>query len=138
MKEKTFVILKPDCLEKRLMPEVLKRIQNAGMELVACKMAKLNEEILQEHYAHIVGKPFYPPLVKFMSRRSVVLCVFEGENAIAKIRQLLGPTNSEVASAGTIRGDFGWNSSENIAHASDSPESATAEIARFFKAEEIF
>lgn len=138
MKEKTFVILKPDCLEKRLMPEVLRRIQNAGMELVACKMARLDEKILSEHYAHIVGKPYYPPLVAFMSRRSVVLCVFEGVGAVAKIRKLLGPTNSEEAPAGTVRGDFGENTRENIAHASDSSENAKIEIARFFRPEEIF
>lgn len=120
------------------MPQVLLRLQNAGLELVACKMTKLDEKILSDHYAHIVGKPYYPPLVEFMSRRSVVMCIFEGEDAVCKVRKLLGPTNSQEAPAGTIRGDFGWNTRENIAHASDSIESASVEIARFFKPEEIF
>lgn len=138
MKERTLVILKPDCLEKRLMPIVFERLQNAGLDMVACKMAKLDADILVRHYAHIADKPYYPPLAAFMSRRSVVLCVFEGEGAVAKVRKLLGPTNSQEAPAGTIRGDFGENTRENIAHASDSAENAKIEIERFFKPDEIF
>ena len=138
MKEKTLIILKPDCMEKRLMPEVLGRFFAAGLDIAACKMARLDESVLSVHYAHIVDKPYYPPLVEFMKRRPVVLAVLEGENAIKKVRELLGPTDSQKASKGTIRGDFGENTRENIAHASDSPESAAAEIARFFAADEVF
>ncbi len=138
MKERTLIILKPDCMEKRLMPEVLGRFFAAGMDIVACKMAKLKEQTLESHYAHIVGKPYYPPLVEFMQRRPVVIAVLEGENAVKKVRELLGPTNSQEAPKGTIRGDFGENTRENIAHASDSIESAAAEIARFFSEDEVF
>ena len=122
-------------MEKRLMPEVLGRFFAAGMDIVACKMAKLKEQTLESHYAHIVGKPYYPPLVEFMQRRPVVIAVLEGENAVKKVRELLGPTNSQEAPKGTIRGE---NTRENIAHASDSIESAAAEIARFFSEDEVF
>ncbi len=138
MKERTFIILKPDCMEKRLAPDVLARFLKSGLDIVACKMAKLEEPILKEHYAHIVGKSYYPPLVSFMSRRPVIMAVLEGDDAVAKVRRLLGPTSSQDAPAGTIRGDFGDNTRENIAHASDSVENAKIEIARFFKADEVF
>ncbi len=138
MKERTLIILKPDCMEKRIIPEVLSRFFKAGLEIVACKMTKLGEPILREHYSHIAGQPYYPPLVEFMQRRPVLLAIFEGDDAVAKVRRLLGPTNSREACAGTIRGDFGDNTRENIAHASDSVENAAAEIKRFFKDCEVF
>ena len=138
MEERTFVIFKPDCMEKRLLPDVLARLTKPGFKIAALKMARLGDEILAEHYAHIVGKPYYPPLVDFMKRAPVVMAVLEGSGAVGKVRSLLGPTNSQEAPAGTIRGDFGENTRENICHASDSPENAEIEIARFFKPEEIF
>ncbi len=138
MKERTFIIFKPDCMEKRLAPDVLARLLKSGLDLVACKMARLDEAVLKEHYAHIVDKPYYPPLVTFMQRTPVILAVFEGVDAVAKVRRLLGPTNSREAPSGTIRGDFGDDTRENIAHASDSVENAKIEIARFFKEDEIF
>ncbi len=138
MKERTLVIFKPDCMEKKLLPNVLERFFNAGLDMVACKMTQLTDDLLKEHYAHIVGKPYYPPLLDFMKRRPVIIAVFEGDGAVVKTRKLLGPTNSQEASAGTIRGDFGDNTRENIAHASDSVENAKIEIERFFRAEEIF
>jgi len=125
-------------MEKNLMPAVLDRFIKAGLKLVACKMAQLREDILKEHYAHIVGKPYYPPLVDFMSRCPVIIAILEGDDAVVRVRKLLGPTNSLEAPAGTIRGDMGTNTRENIAHASDSVESAQLEIARFFKKDEIF
>ncbi len=138
MKERTFIILKPDCIEKRLLPEVMKRFLDAGLEIVACKMTKLSDSILSEHYAHIVDKPYYPPLVKFMQRKPVIMAVLEGDNAVLRVRKLLGCTNSLEAPAGTIRGDFGLDTRENIAHASDSIENAQIEINRFFSKSEIF
>ena len=138
MKERTFIILKPDCMEKKLMPQVLAKFLDAGLELAACKMVKLDETILAEHYAHIADKPFYPPLVAFMTRTPVVMAVFRGDNAVSRARKLLGCTNSLEAPAGTIRGDYGRDTRENIAHASDSPENAEIEIARFFEPSEIF
>lgn len=138
MKERTLIILKPDCMEKKLMPEVLCRFLRAGLNIVGCKMVKMTPEILREHYAHITDKPFYPPLAEFMQRKPVIICILEGDDAVAKIRKLLGPTDSHAAPAGTIRGDFGENTRENIVHASDSVENAQVEIRRFFKVEEIF
>lgn len=138
MKERTFVIFKPDSLEKKLLPELLKRLQDAGLEIVALKMEKLKESVLKEHYAHIFGKPYYQPLVDFMTRRSVIMAILEGDNAVAKVRSILGATNPENAEKGTIRADYADNTRENIMHASDSLETAKTEIARFFKSEEIF
>ncbi len=138
MKERTLIILKPDCMEKKLMPEVMRRFFEAGLDIVACKMVQLKDETLAEHYAHIVGKPYYPPLLDFMKRKPVIIAVLEGDDAVAKVRALLGPTNSEEAPKGTIRGDFGLNTRENIVHASDSPENAKIEIARFFLPSEVF
>ncbi len=138
MKERTFVIFKPDSLEKKLLPELLKRLQDAGLEIVALKMEKLKESVLKEHYAHIFGKPYYQPLVDFMTRRSVIMAILEGDNAVAKVRSILGATNPENAEKGTIRADYADNTRENIMHASDSLETAKTEIARFFKPEEIF
>ena len=138
MKERTLIILKPDCMEKKLEAVVLDRFLKAGLDVVACKMSRLSEDILREHYAHIVGKPYYPSLVEVMGRRPVIIAILEGDDAIVKVRKLLGPTNSLEAPAGTIRGDMGTNTRENIAHASDSVESAQAEIARFFKPDEVF
>ena len=138
MKEKTFIILKPDCMEKKLLPAVMGKFLNAGLDIGACKMTQLDEEILSKHYAHITDKPFYPPLVEFMMRKPVIMAVLEGDNAVARVRKLLGCTNSVEAPAGTIRGDYGLDTRENIAHASDSLENAEIEINRFFDKSEIF
>ena len=138
MTQRTLIILKPDCMEKKLVGTVIQRFQNAGLDIVACKMAKLEESVLEEHYAHIVGKPYYPPLLDFMRRRSVILMVLEGDEAVSRVRNIIGPTNSAQAPAGTVRGDFGLNQRENIVHASDSEENAKIEIARFFKDGELF
>ncbi len=136
--EKTLIILKPDCMEKRLAGAVLDRFQKAGFDIVAAKLMQLNAELLREHYAHIADKPFFPALAEFMGSRPVLVVVLRGEGVIAKVRELLGPTDSTKAPKGTIRGDYGTDVSVNICHASDSPESAAAEIQRFFRAEEVF
>jgi len=136
--EKTLIILKPDCMEKRLVGAVLDRFQKAGFDLVAAKIIKLTPALLAEHYAHIADKPFFPELAAFMGSRPVLVAVLQGENVIAKVRELLGPTNSKNAPKGTIRGDYGTDVSVNICHASGSPENAAIEIKRFFKTEEVF
>ena len=135
--EKTLIILKPDAMEKRLVGEVLGRFERAGFDIVACKMTRLSAALLREHYAHVADRPFYPNLEAFMSSRPVIIAVLQGPGVIAKVRELLGPTNSKNAPAGTIRGDLGTDSTVNVAHASDSPESAAAEIRRFFKPDEL-
>ena len=135
--EKTLIILKPDAMEKRLVGEVLGRFERAGFDIVACKMTRLSAALLREHYAHVADRPFYPNLEAFMSSRPVIIAVLQGPGVIAKVRELLGPTNSKNAPAGTIRGDLSTDSTVNVAHASDSPESAAAEIRRFFKPDEL-
>ena len=136
--EKTFIIFKPDCMEKKHVGEVLNRFERAGFEIAGCKMTRLAPALLRVHYAHVASLPFYPTLENFMSSRPVIVAVLRGENAIARVRDLLGPTDSTKAPKGTIRGDLGESKTINILHASDSPENAKIEIERFFEPEEIF
>ena len=135
--EKTLIIFKPDCVQNKLVGTVLDRFERAGFTIVACKMMQLTPAVLAEHYAHIADKPFYPPLLEFMLSSPVVVMALQGEDAVARVRAMLGPTDSRKAEKGTIRGDFGTDGRVNILHASDSPENGLAEIARFFKPEEV-
>jgi len=136
--EKTLIILKPDCMERRLAGIVLARFEAAGFDIQACKMTRLTSAVLREHYAHVADKPFYPDIEAFMSSRPVIVAVLTGANVIAKVRELLGPTNSKVAPKGTIRGDYGTEMMRNVCHASDSPAAAEAEVRRFFRPDEVF
>ena len=135
--ERSLILLKPDCLDGHHAGEVIGRFENAGFELRATKLIALTDELLQEHYAHIADRPFFPEIVEFMSSRPVLALVLEGENAVAAIRELLGPTDSTQAPAGTIRGDMGTTSMKNICHASDSVENAAIEVERFFELGEV-
>ncbi len=136
--ERTLIILKPDCMKKNLAGNVLARFAEAGFHIVACKMTILSKDLLKNHYAHLAHMPFFPDIEQFMSSRPVIIMILEAQNAVAKMRDLLGPTDSTIAPKGTIRGDLGSNKMENIAHASDSPEAAEAEIKCFFKPDEVF
>ena len=136
--ETTLILLKPDCVTKSLSGEVLKRFEEAGLRIRGCKMMRLSDAILAEHYAHIVQKPFYPEVQAFMQQSPVIAVALEAENAIEQVRELLGPTDSRKAAPGTIRGDLGLDVMVNVAHASDSREAAKAELARFFRPEELF
>jgi nucleoside-diphosphate kinase len=136
--EKTLIIFKPDCMEKRHVGNVLERFESAGFSIVGCKMTRLTPQVLREHYAHVADKPFYPEIEKFMSSRPVIVMALEGQSVVGKVRDLLGPTDSRKAPKGTIRGDFGTEMMKNVCHASDSVENAEAEIARFFQPSEIF
>ncbi len=141
--EKTLVLFKPDCVRKNLSGIVLKRFLEEGFRLRAMKMIQLNDDILKEHYGHILDlivddEPLYPKLNAFMLSSPVLALVLSGPGAIQRVRSIIGPTNSLKAAPGTIRGDFGTNSMLNICHASDSPESAAAEIKRFFLDSEVF
>ena len=131
--EQSLVILKPDCMMRQLAGEVISRLERAGLRIQNCKISSLSKEILTEHYAHLTHLPFFPEIVEFMQSAPVMLMVVEGENAVERIRNLLGPTDSQKAPAGTIRGDFGLDKMRNIAHASDSKDSALTEIHRFFE-----
>lgn len=135
--ERSLILLKPDCLDGHYSGEVIGRFEKAGFEIRAAKLTALTDELLGEHYAHIADRPFFPEIVEFMSSRSVLALVMEGENAVAAIRDLLGPTDSTQAPAGTIRGDMGTSSMKNICHASDSVENAAIEVHRFFAEDEV-
>jgi nucleoside-diphosphate kinase len=136
--EKTLIIFKPDCIEKKHVGNVLDRFEKAGFSIVACKMTQLTPKILQEHYAHVAKLPFYPEIEKFMSSRPVIVIALQGQSVVSKVRDLLGPTDSRKAPKGTIRGDFGTEMMMNVVHASDSVENAKTELARFFAPGEIF
>ena len=135
--ERSFILLKPDCLNGHHAGEVISRFEKTGFEIRAAKLIALTDDLLQEHYAHIAARPFFPEIVEFMSSRPVLALVLEGENAVAAIRDLLGPTDSTKAPAGTIRADMGTTSMENICHASDSVENAAIEVERFFNKGEV-
>jgi nucleoside-diphosphate kinase len=130
--EETLIILKPDCMEKRAAGEVISRFEQVGFEIVAAKIMQLDSPILREHYAHVADKPFFPEIEEFMSSRPVMPMILAGDGVIAKVRDLLGPTNSKEAAPGTIRGDLGTDMMRNMVHASDGPETAAAEKKRFF------
>ncbi len=130
--EETLIILKPDCIEKRVAGEVISRFEKAGFEIVAAKVMQLDGPILREHYAHVADKPFFPEIEAFMSSRPVMPMLLRGDDVIAKVRELLGPTNSKEAAPGTIRGDLGTDMMKNVVHASDGPETAAEEKKRFF------
>ena len=136
--ETTLILLKPDCVAKGLNGEVLKRFEAEGFRVRGCKMMQLTDELLKEHYAHIAHLPFFPDVATFMKSKPVIALALTGENIIAHVRDLLGPTDSKAAPKGTIRGDFGSDKMTNVVHASDSPEAAAVELKRFFKDGEIF
>jgi len=136
--ETTLVLLKPDCVTKGQVGEVIRRFEAAGFQLRGAKMLRLNDAIIHEHYAHIEGMPFFPGLKTFMQSSPVIALALSGENVIEQVRELLGPTDSRKAHPGTIRGDLGVDTMVNVCHASDSTEAARAELARFFRADELF
>lgn len=134
----SLILFKPDAVEKNLAGSVLARFQAEGFRIRGIKMMQLDHAILADHYSHIADKPFFPEIVAFMSKTPVIALALEGENAISRVRDLLGPTDSKAAAPGTIRGDFGEDKMVNVCHASDSPEAAEAELKRFFREGEVF
>lgn len=114
------------------------RFEEAGFKVTGCKMIRLSPAILREHYAHVADKPFYPDIEKFMSSTPVIAMVLEGSGAVDKVREMLGVTDSRKAAPGTIRATLGTDMMVNVAHASDSKETAEKEVKRFFKPEELF
>ncbi len=136
--ETTLILFKTDCVQKNLVGEVLSRYEAEGFKIRGIKMMQLSTELLEEHYAHIADKPFFPNIAQVMQACPVIALALSGENAIARVREILGPTDSTKADKGTIRGDFGVDMMTNICHASDSPENAEAELKRFFREEEVF
>jgi nucleoside-diphosphate kinase len=135
--QRTLSIVKPDAVAKGATGEILSRFEKAGLAILAVKKLRLTEQQAQGFYAVHKARPFYKDLVAFMTSGPVVVSVLEGRDAVAKNRELMGPTDSKKAAKGTIRGDFGTDIERNAVHGSDAPETARIEIAYFFNATEI-
>ena len=135
--ERTFAIIKPDAVAKKATGQIIARIEENGLRVIAMKRMQLSEQDAQGFYAVHKDRPFFGDLVKFMTSGPVVAVVLEGDGAIKKWRDLMGPTNSNEAPAGTMRGDFGTDIEQNATHGSDAPETARLEISYFFNASEI-
>ena len=135
--DKTFVMFKPDCVQRGLLGRILSRFDDKGLRPVAMKMIRVSPAMAKQHYAEHVSKPFYPGLEEFITASPVLACVFEGPEVVRVVREMLGATSGLKAAAGTIRGDYSASRQMNLVHASDSPESAAREIAIYFKPEEL-
>lgn len=136
--EKTLVILKPCTIQRGLIGKVITRFERKGLRLVGIKMIWLTNEILNEHYAHLKDKPFFQRIKDSMMECPVIICCWEGVDAVYVVRTLTGSTNGRNAAPGTIRGDYSISVQENIVHASDSLETAEIELNRFFPKEDLF
>ena len=139
--ETSLILFKPDAVAKNIVGKVLSRFEAEGFTIRGIKMISLSDEILAEHYAHIAEMPFFPSIRGFMQETSVIALALAGDDAIARVRDLLGPTDSTTADPGTIRGDFGDKTSDskmrNACHASDGQDTAAAELKRFFSDGEL-
>ncbi len=136
--ERTLVILKPSTVIRGLIGEVITRFERKGLHLVGMKMIQLSDEILNEHYAHLSQKSFFQRIKDSMKITPVIVCCWEGVDAVQVVRNMAGVTNGRNAAQGTIRGDFSVSTQENIIHASDSVENGIVEVKRFFREEELF
>ena len=130
--ERTLVLLKPDTVERQLIGTILSRFEQKGLKIIALKMLQFTPELAKQHYADHLSQPFYPRLEAYIISGPVVAAVLEGDEAVAVVRRMIGPTNGLEAPAGTIRGDFSLSSQRNLVHASDSLDAAKREVALFF------
>lgn len=135
--ERTLVLLKPDCVQRRLMGAILSRFEDKGLNVIALKMLRVTPELSKRHYAEHVEKPFYPGLEAFITGAPVVAMIVEGLESIRVVRDMLGATSGLKAAAGTIRGDYSGSRQMNLVHASDGPDAAEREIGLYFKDDEI-
>ena len=136
-RERTFVLLKPDAVQRGLVGPILGRFEHRGLKVVGLKMMKVSRQLAETYYLEHKGKPFFEGLVKYVTADPVVSMVLEGDNAVAVVRRMMGETNSAEAEPGTIRGDFGLQIGRNLIHGSDSLESSKREISLFFRPEEL-
>lgn len=136
--ERTLILIKPDAIQRGLAGSVLNRFERKGLKLVGVKMMQLTDDLLKEHYSHIADKPFFPGIAKFMKSSPVIAVCVEGLDCVETVRRLCGVTKAREAQVGTIRGDFAMSIQTNIVHASDSLETAKAEVKRFFNEDELF
>lgn len=132
------ILFKPDAVSKALVGQVLARFEAAGLKIRGIKMLRFGDALLREHYAHIASKPFFPEVQTFMQQTPIIALALAGQNAVTRVRDLLGPTDSKKAPKGSIRGDLGVDVMVNVCHASDSLDTAAAELKRFFRDEELF
>ena len=130
--ETTFVLLKPDALERALAGEIIARLERKGLQLARAELRVVSKELAARHYAHLVDKPFYPEIEAFITRGPVLATAWRGRDAINVVRRLVGATDAALAASGTIRGDFACLYTENLVHASDSRDAARRELANFF------
>lgn len=135
--ERSLVFIKPDAMQRGLAGEIISRLENKGLKIVAMKMLRMDKALAQRHYAVHKDKPFFNELVDFTTSRPVIAMVLQADDAVKVIRQTMGETDPAKALPGTIRGDFGGDISHNLIHGSDSVENTGSEIALFFSAEEI-
>jgi nucleoside-diphosphate kinase len=135
--QRTLIIFKPDCVQRRLVGAILERFESKGLRISALKMLRVDRALGEKHYAEHQGKPFFEGLIGFITGGPVVVGVLEGPEAISVVRNMLGATNGALAAPGTIRGDYSISKQNNLVHGSDSPESAAREIALWFRREEL-
>ncbi|MDD1674944.1 MAG: nucleoside-diphosphate kinase [Methanomicrobiales archaeon] len=135
--DRTFVMIKPDGVERGLVGEVILRLEKKGLKLVGIKFGRLDEKTVMDQYREHIGKPFFPGLKNYIMSGPCVPMVWEGRNAVPIVRKVIGATNPAEANPGTIRGDLALETGKNVIHASDSPESAAREIPIFFRPAEI-
>jgi nucleoside-diphosphate kinase len=135
--ERSLILLKPDCVQRRLMGKILSRFEDKGLNVIAMKMLNVTPELAKKHYAEHVEKPFYPGLEAFITGAPVLAMVLEGLEVIRVVRDMLGATSGLKAASGTIRGDYSASRQMNLVHASDSAESAAREMKLYFTADEI-
>jgi nucleoside-diphosphate kinase len=135
--QKTLIILKPDAVQRRFIGRIVQRFEDKGLVVAGMKLMKISRELAERHYAPHKGKPFYPPLIDYITSGPVVVLALSGDRCIDMARKLMGKTFGFEAEPGTIRGDYGASKSYNLIHGSDSPESAEAEIALYFKPDEL-
>ncbi len=135
--ERTFVLVKPDGVQRGLIGEIITRLERRGLRLVAAKFVQVSKELAEAHYAVHKGKPFYESLIRYITSGPVMAMVWEGPNAIAAVRQTMGATRPTEAAPGTVRHDFALEIGRNLTHASDSPETAAQEIALWFHPDEL-
>ncbi|MEK7137105.1 MAG: nucleoside-diphosphate kinase [Patescibacteria group bacterium] len=136
--QRTLILLKPDAIKNKFSGKVIQRFENAGFRILGMKMVKPSAALWKKHYAHVADKPFYPDIASFMSSTPVIAMVLEGDNVVDRVREMLGVTDSRKAAPGTLRKEFGTDMMINVAHASDSLETAKKEITRFFRSDELF
>jgi nucleoside-diphosphate kinase len=135
--ERTLVLLKPDCVQRRLIGRIISRFEEKGLNIVAMKLMRVVPELARRHYAEHVKKNWYPQLEAFITASPVVAMIVEGPEAVRVVREMVGATNGLKADPGTIRGDFGTSQQMNLVHASDGPEAASREMEIFFNSGEI-